>query len=141
LSSFYAEQEADKDPDFIPNVHAKRPKKSVKPLRTVPKIELKCQLCDSTFSRIIALRRHFLNDHEDVEKPEWPCKDCKEVLPDKSTLISHVIKTHVSINQCKKCGKKFRLARSLRYIYLHTIAGAEVFLRKNPTKFRANDEK
>ena len=52
--------------------------------------------------------------NEDIEKSEWKCADCNEICPDKTGLICHFIKTHVAINQCKKCGKKFRLARSLR---------------------------
>ena len=111
LSSYYAEQ--DDDPDFVPNVHQKKPKKISKPTK-VSKVELKCQLCDAVFSRVIALRRHYLNDHEDIEKLEYKCKECNEVLEDKTALVNHFLKTHVVINQCKKCGKKFRLARSLR---------------------------
>ena len=124
LSSYYADQE--NDPDFEPNPNLSVPKKMKKANQTsiviekskerkLSKVELKCQLCDASFSRVIALRRHFLNDHEDIEKSEWKCADCNEICPDKSGLICHFIKTHVAINQCKKCGKKFRLARSLRY--------------------------
>ena len=110
LSSYYAE--LDDDPDFVPK---SRPTKfKSKRLKKLEKIELKCQLCEASFTRIIALRRHFLNDHEDVEKSEWKCRECDEKCRDKTSLISHFIKTHVAINQCKKCGKKFRLARSLR---------------------------
>ena len=115
LSSYYAEQ--DDDPDFVPN---NIPKKSVKkPIKVqkknvITKVELKCQLCVSTFSRVIALRRHFMNDHEDTERAEWKCKECNEILSDKAALIGHFIKIHVAVYQCKKCSKKFRLARSLR---------------------------
>ena len=115
LSSYYAEND---DPDFVPNASVKAKKLTVmKPSRRKlsTKVELKCQLCEASFTRVIALRRHFLNDHEDIERSEWKCQACPEVLSDKSSLICHFIKTHVAINQCKKCGKKFRLARSLRY--------------------------
>ena len=84
--------------------------------RKLSRVELKCQLCDASFSRVIALRRHFLNDHEDIEKSEWKCSECDEVCIDKNGLICHFIKTHVAVNQCKKCGKNFRLTRSLRYL-------------------------
>ena len=113
LSSYYAE--LDDDPDFIPNSAAS--KKAIKKVRhgkKLAKVALKCQLCDVLFSRVIALRRHFLNDHEDIVKSEWKCQECDELLPDKATLIGHFIKVHVAVNQCKKCGKKFRLARTLR---------------------------
>lgn len=111
LSSYYAELE--NDPDFVPK-RSSASRSKIKRLKKVEKIELKCQICDAAFSRIIALRRHFINDHEDVEKSEWRCRQCDEEFLDKTALIGHVIKSHVAINQCKKCGKKFRLARSLR---------------------------
>ena len=111
LSSYYAELEA--DPDFIPNNSPKKFKKP-KPVKKLAKVALKCQLCALTFSRVIALRRHFLNDHEHIVKSEWKCQECSEIMDDKATLIGHFIKVHVAINQCKKCGKKFRLARTLR---------------------------
>ena len=73
LSSYYADQE--NDPDFEPNPNLSVPKKMKKANQTsiiieksrerkLSKVELKCQLCDASFSRVIALRRHFLNDHE-----------------------------------------------------------------------------
>ena len=73
LSSYYADQE--NDPDFEPNPNLSVPKKMNKANQTsiviekskerkLSKVELKCQLCDASFSRVIALRRHFLNDHE-----------------------------------------------------------------------------
>ncbi len=113
LSSFYAEQD-DKDPDFVPNASTKKPKKARPVKKVSKKIQLKCQICDLNFSRVFALRRHYLSDHEDLNHPEWKCKECSEVLPTKSAFISHAIDAHVELNQCKKCGKKFRLARSLR---------------------------
>ena len=51
LSSFYAEQEF--DPDFEP----RSSKKKVKVKKAASKkVQLKCQICDASFSRVIALR-------------------------------------------------------------------------------------
>ena len=78
LSSYYAE--LDDDPDFIPNNSAASKKlKKPKPVKKLAKVALKCQLCALTFSRVIALRRHFLNDHEHIVKSEWKCQECNEV--------------------------------------------------------------
>ena len=79
LSSYYAE--LDDDPDFIPNNNSAASKKfkKPKPVKKLAKVALKCQLCALTFSRVIALRRHFLNDHEHIVKSEWKCQECNEV--------------------------------------------------------------
>ena len=58
LFSYYAEK--DDDPDFVPNL-PKKIKKSQsttiisaeKAKRKLSKVELKCQLCDASFSRVI----------------------------------------------------------------------------------------
>ena len=79
LSSYYAE--LDDDPDFVPNNNSTASKKlkRPKPVKKLTKVALKCQLCALTFSRVIALRRHFLNDHEHIVKSEWKCQECNEV--------------------------------------------------------------
>ena len=79
------------------------------------KVALKCQVCEITFSRVIALRRHFLSEHEDT-RTKWECEHCDDKVDflTAKDFITHFIKVHVAIHQCKKCGKKFRLARTLR---------------------------
>ena len=79
LSSYYAQ--LDDDPDFVPNNNSTASKKlkKPKPVKKLTKVALKCQLCALTFSRVIALRRHFLNDHEHIVKSEWKCQECNEV--------------------------------------------------------------
>lgn len=66
------------------------------------KIEIKCQLCNKTFSTERHLQTH-LNSHSELQ---FPCEYCGKIYPSLYRLKRHIKRAHIP-NVCDDCGAIF----------------------------------
>lgn len=101
-------------------------------------VEYKCDHCDKRFIRKDELVRHRKNLHRKVEietdmvkifkeNEKFRCKDCREVLDDKSDMVVHLVhkckaNPCFSCNECgRKCTSKFNLQRHITNVHTNVL--------------------